>query len=125
MSEWSWGKSTVDIVLAKLYESMIIKKNHTVVFRRGKESSSKEIVCFDDLYLSTRNSHWIEGIDNTILLRKEMAMKKGEPAAAAITSERPILYSGTASSYQEYCTPGVLNLVCIMFVPPIPALGMH
>ena len=101
-SNWNWGKSSIEVIIAKLEESFLIKKNHSLNFQRGKESSEKEILCFEDLYLSSRTSHWIEGYDNSINFRRDMAYKTGEPAMAKEITERSLDFS-SISMYQSYC----------------------
>ena len=102
---WEWGKSTMRMIVSKLYESRLIKSNYTTIFRRGKESNQNELICFNDLYVSSRSSHWIEGFNNAIYFRKEIAKRTGEPKQALEISERSVDYS---SSYmrQSYCTIG-------------------
>merc|ERR1711871_966111 len=60
-SYWMWGKTVLQAVQEKLGEAMLIRRNQSEIIRRGKESNSNEIMCFDDLYLSARSSRWIEG----------------------------------------------------------------
>ena len=102
---WEWGKSTMRLILSKLYESRLIKFNSTMIFRRGKESNEKELLCFNDLYLSARSAHWIEGFDNVIKFRKEIAGMTGEPKEALEISERSVDYSSSFIP-QSYCTFG-------------------
>jgi hypothetical protein len=104
-SNWQWGKTMMDVIYSKLADAYIVKKNTTIIFRRGKESSDKEILCFNDLYLSSRQGHWLEGIDNIIHLRRDVALKTGEPSAALQISERSLDFT-SLSMYQSYCTSG-------------------
>ena len=102
---WEWGRSTMRLIASKLYESMLIKNNHTTILRRGKESDDRELLCFNDLYVSARSTHWIEGYENAIKFRKEMAGKMGEPKLAMEISERSAGY-GSTFTRQAYCTLG-------------------
>merc|ERR1719197_1448166 len=80
---------------------MILKANHSVLLHRGMESSQEELLCFEDLYLSARADHWLQGVDHSINFRKEMAQLTGEPAEAKSIFERPMDFTSTMR--QSYC----------------------
>ena len=103
-SKWDWGKNIVEVLHDKLISSSLIKRNHTMEYRRGAEHPENDVMCFEDMYVSTRTNHWIEGTANTVAFRRDMAMKTGEPAAAKEISERSIDFT---NMYQSYCTPGM------------------
>lgn len=104
-SRWHWGQTAMDVINEKLEEAFVIKKNHSITFRIGKESTDKQILCFDDIYLSARSSHWLEGYENSIGFRRAVAEKTGEPVDALKISERYLDFRSN-SMYQSYCTPG-------------------
>ena len=102
-SKWDWGRNVIEVLHDKLISSSLIKRNHTSEYRRGSEHPESEIMCFEDLYVSTRSNHWIEGTANTVSFRRDIALKTGEPAAAKTISERSVDFN---TMYQSYCTPG-------------------
>ena len=104
-SNWQWGRTMMEIIYNQLSTAYMVKKNSTMIFRRGKDSPESEILCFDDLYMSSRQGHWIEGVDNVIKLRRDIALKIGEPEAALEISERSLDFS-SSTMYQSYCTIG-------------------
>lgn len=94
------------IVEKKLNEAMLLKDNRTNIIRRGSESTGDELLCFDDLYLSTRVNHWIQGPENLINFREEAAVVTGEPVQAKTISEEPSELEPKGANkrvYQSYC----------------------
>jgi hypothetical protein len=104
-SNWQWGRTMMELVYNELAVAYMVKKNSTMIFRRGKEASDTEVLCFDDLYLSSRQGHWIEGMETSIKFRQDVALKIGEPVAALELSERDLEFS-SATMHQSYCTLG-------------------
>lgn len=78
LQRWHWGMNTWHIIEKKLMEAQLFKDNHVNVIRRGNEGAKDELLCFDDLYLSARTGHWLQGMDNLISFRKEAAVVTGE-----------------------------------------------
>lgn len=104
-SNWQWGRTMMELIYNELSAAYVVKKNSTMIFRRGKDAPDTEILCFDDLYLSARQGHWIEGVETAIQFRHDVALKIGEPEAALELSERNLEFS-SATMYQAYCTIG-------------------
>lgn len=100
-SNWEWGKMVSEVVYKKLESSMVLKANHSTLLHRGVESTQDELLCFEDLYLSARADHWLQGVDHSINFRKEMAQLTGEPAEAKSIFERPMDFTSTMR--QSYC----------------------
>ena len=100
-SNWSWGKMVSEVVYKKLESSAIIKANYSLLLHRGAESTKNEMLCFDDMYFSSRQSHWLQGFENTIEFRKDAAFLFGEPAEARKIYERPVTYN--SGIIQSYC----------------------
>ena len=103
-SAWHWGQTAMDVINDKLEEAFVTKKNLTKNFRIGKESTGEQILCFDDIIMSARSSHWLEGFENSIGFRRDVAKKTGEPVNALKISERYLDFRSN-SMYQSYCTP--------------------
>jgi len=85
---------------------MLFKDNRTDVIRRGSEATGEELLCFDDLYLSTRVNHWIQGKESLVSFRRDAAVTTGEPAQAKAISE-PLDEKDSVGAnnrvYQSYC----------------------
>lgn len=110
-SRWEWGKSTWHVIEKKLHEAMLFQDSHTNILRRGNEATADELLCFEDLYLSARTGHWLQGSENLISFRRETAIVTGEPKEAKLILERPLTASeqGLAGVriYQNYCNRNV------------------
>lgn len=65
------------------------------------ESNIEELLCFEDVYLSARQDHWIQGSDNNIAFRKDSAFMTGEPEEAKQYYERTVQFS--SNMRQSYC----------------------
>ena len=128
-----------------LITAFLISKDQTKLMRRGKENDKDELMCFDDLYLSSRTGkffifffcplspfgvydayclisshplfflpmflplmdtgHWLEGTDNYIKFKRDIARLFGEPAEAVRISERAMdVEKDGTGVYQSYCT---------------------
>lgn len=104
-SYWQWGQHVLQAIEDRLYDAFLISKDHTKLMRRGKENDKDELMCFDDLYLSSRTGHWLEGTDNYIKFKRDIARLSGEPAEAVRISERAMdVEKDGTGVYQSYCT---------------------
>jgi len=107
-SSWEWGKIVSEIVYKKLETSFILRTNQSTLVHRGNESPQSELLCFEDLYLSARTGHWLQGADHAVNFRRESAMLIGEPVEAKLIYERPATIK--TSVLQSYCPkPGNSN----------------
>jgi hypothetical protein len=61
-AEWQWGKEVFHIIEKKLHEAQLFPDASTNILRRGSEALGDELLCFEDLYLSVRTNHWLQGI---------------------------------------------------------------
>ena len=107
---WDWAHNVWHITEKKLQEASLINNNKTKIIRRGHEVDKDELLCFEDMYLSMRTGHWLQGSmiivftlqevffishyacmitgsDNLISFRKEAARVTGEPKDALKMTE--------------------------------------
>ena len=102
-SKWHWGLNTWHIIEKKLSSASLFKNNRTDIIRRGHEASKNELLCFEDLYLSARQGHWLQGRDNLMSFRREAAAVTGEPTEARSHTEKAPLPAEGGRLFQAYC----------------------
>ena len=81
----------------------MFQNNRTDIIRRGHEASKNELLCFEDLYLSARQGHWLQGKDNLMSFRREAAVVTGEPTEARSHIEMAPIPAEGGRLFQAYC----------------------
>lgn len=107
VTDWEWGRAVLAVTLAQSMETKMFlgsdSATPTVISGYFYNERVDELVCFDDAYVSLRNSIWLQGSEDLVSFRKHLADIIGEPAAALTAPEElPVVMGPTVT--QPYCT---------------------
>ena len=101
-AEWNFGHPIMEIVKRRTDLHGLTRNGYTNYLRSDPSETSKDIICYEDLYLSGRLSATLQGQENLIDFRRDSAVLLGEPNEVLSDPEETLKIT-PGSIQQMYC----------------------